>query len=235
MNKKSKILLCDNYIIDSHKKYNIYQLRFFYFILYKFREINYFKTKHLNDDIKNFIDLKLEIEIENDEIIDFFKKSKISILDIQDIIESIPDSIVFIDKDGNTFKKYFIFSYIHYFEFDKLIIKFSEDCIQYVNNIYENFSNLDLNDLNILKSKYSQRMYELSCRYFNQKNYLMKIDVFKRYFNITNKIYSNAEINRRILKLSIQEINNKTKINIEYEILKKRKFISHIKFKFSKK
>jgi plasmid replication initiation protein len=60
----------------------------------------------------------------------------------------------------------------------------------------------------------------------------MCINIFRKYFNVP-ETYSNAEINRYILKKSIKEVNNKTRISVISNIIKRKKYTSHIKFEFS--
>jgi plasmid replication initiation protein len=225
--EKNKIFLCDDYIITSKKQYSINQLRLFYHLLYKFREINYFQNNLEFSEI-----IEDTIELENTEVQKIFIQSRYTELDIQDLIESIPDHIILIDKNGIDVVKLYIFDYIQYMKFDCAIFKFNQECFRYINNIYQNFSKLNLNDFNLLKSKYSQRLYELSCKFDNQKYYTMPIDTFRNFFKIENK-YINAEINRYILKTAINEINEKTSKFIIAETVKKNNKLTHIKFIFN--
>lgn len=235
---KQKILFCNNYIIDSKKEYSLSQLKLFYLMIYKFRECVHFKNdikskeefSELSEVIKD--ELLTQI-IEPEEVSNFFN-SHITYYDIDDLFSKMefPYSLTLINNKGNCIKKIFIFDYVKREEdFGSLYYKFNESSIEYINDIYENFSKIDLYDFVRLRSKYSQRMYELGCRYVNQKYYTMPIEVLKKYFNITKK-YSNAEINREVLKKAMTEINNKTKINVNISLIKKGRNITHVKFEF---
>lgn len=224
--KKQKILFCNNYIIDSKKNYSIYQLRLFYYILYKFRQANYFEEEN-----ENYF-CQLEFEVTIDEAEDIFKHKGLNTFEIREIMMNIPDHVTIINKEGNSINKLYIFSFITYLDYECTFYKFSEECIEFINNIYENFSKIDLYEFNGLKSKYSQRMYELSCRYVNQKNYTMRLDVLRKYFNIPPK-YNNAEVKRSIVDRAIKEINNNTRIKISCKSIIKEKMLSHIQFEFA--
>ena len=84
-----------------------------------------------------------------------------------------------------------------------------------------------------LMSKYSQKLYLLGSKYLNQVNYLMKIDDFKQFFNIPDT-YSNAEITRSILNKAANDVTDNTVIKIKAKTVKKYKYITHIKFVFTR-
>lgn len=218
-----KILLCNNSIVDALKDYNLDELKLFYNLLYLYMEESIFKNDSIID----------EIRMGEYQIKDIFKKHKIKYDGMINFIENLPTQIKFINKDGLKAKYISVFEYIEYnYEEEELIILFTESIKPYLDNIIGNFSKIDLYELQLLRKRYSQRVYELYCRYKNQKKYMMKIEVFKKYFNIPES-YSMSEIERTILKSSKEEINKKLNKNINYSKIKKGRNITHIMFSFN--
>lgn len=93
------------------------------------------------------------------------------------------------------------------------------------------FVNVNSREYLKLKNKGTLRMYELACKYKNQKFLTMKIDTFRDYFKIPAS-YKMCSIDKNILNKGILEIEAVTNTTIKIEKVKKGKEITHIKFLF---
>lgn len=115
-----------------------------------------------------------------------------------------------------------------YFEF-----KFNEDYLEVVESLDENFGEMLLSEYGALLSDYARRLYELYCKFKNQKHYLMPAEHLKTFFMVP-ACYSTSNIDEKIINKGIKEISNVTdgKVNIKVSKTKKGKNITHYKFTF---
>lgn len=213
-------VFCDNMLVDSIKNYTIDQLRVFYNIIYLYREESIFKGQDAR-----------ELYIAGDYMRYIFKKSKVSLKNEIQVIDTMPSKINFIDKDAKCTGAMSVFEIFEYdYNSEEYLIVFTEAIIPYL-EAEDNYSNIDLSDLQQLRSKNSIRMYELACKFKNQHNYTMPIKTFNLYFQ-TAKSYKMSDIDKNILNPSILEIQAVTERTIKVEKIKKGKEVTHIKFIF---
>lgn len=221
-----KKLLCSNLIIDSLKNYNVLELRVFYNLLY------IYKCKNVFNEFADEMEKNEPFYIPKQEITSLFTKNRLTFKSIVELIENMPNKVQFVDENGRQVGFVGVFEYFIYdTEQEEFEICFTNTIIPFLEAL-SNFSNIDLMDISNLSKKYSIRLYELCCRYMNQKYYSMKIDVFKKYFAVPES-YKMCEIDRSILKSSIAEIEKKTNKRIKFEKIKKGKEVTHIKFTFT--
>jgi plasmid replication initiation protein len=132
------------------------------------------------------------------------------------------------DKQQQTFK---IISYLKNNEDYSIEFRFNEEIekMTTANNIY---SNLNLKDTHYFKSKYSLILYEL----LNDYKRISKLPTItiEDFLKIMGSKYDNFSlINEKILKPSLNEINQKTVFQLNYETTRYGRKIKLIDFKFS--
>lgn len=102
------------------------------------------------------------------------------------------------------------------------------------------FTKLELTKFNVLDSKYSIILFEYLKRYENApKIPILSIDELKQITNTKNKYPNFTNFEKNVIKVAVNEINEKTQYNISYEAFKtrtsRRPKVSEIQFYFSKK
>lgn len=102
------------------------------------------------------------------------------------------------------------------------------------------FTKLELTKFNVLDSKYSIILFEYLKRYENaHKIPILTIDELKQITNTKNKYPNFTNFEKNVIKVAVNEINEKTQYNISYEAFKtrtsRRPKVSEIQFYFSKK
>lgn len=215
---ESRKLICKNDLIDSTKKYNPIQLRIFYNMLYCYKEQELYKKDLVEDE--NVVHMELSA-LEN-----YLGKKHFVEKELIDIIQGIPKGIY--SKDS--FSYISVFDFIKYdSEYYEFVFKLNDGFKPFVDEIINNFTVLELKGLSELNSSYSQRMFEFVSKNKNIKDYTMKIDDFKKYFEIPDS-YAMSDIDRRILKKCSEDINKKTNFNLRIEKIKKRNKVTHIIF-----
>lgn len=101
------------------------------------------------------------------------------------------------------------------------------------------YATVDLYTLTKLKSKYSIIIYEMIMDFYRINNHFLQIphlpiETFKKLVGFKN--ISNYDLKRIVLNKVIEDINQHTDFNLEYQFLNKNgsKKTTHIEFKFSK-
>lgn len=136
---------------------------------------------------------------------------------------------------------------------DEVLIRFSPEIIPYLVNLKKNFTQHALSDLAELNSKYSIILYRwLSMNYNQYEHYSFKggrreeqVDSYRnptisikelRTMTDTVKLYKEfRDLDKRVLKESLEEINTHTSFNVNYEKVKKGRSIDSIVFHITKK
>ena len=136
---------------------------------------------------------------------------------------------------------------------DEVLIRFSPEIIPYLVNLKKNFTQHALSDLAELNSKYSIILYRwLSMNYNQYKHYSVKggrreeqVESYRnptisikelRTMTDTVKLYKEfRDLDKRVLKESLEEINTHTSFNVSYEKVKKGRSIDSIVFHITKK
>lgn len=136
---------------------------------------------------------------------------------------------------------------------DEVLIRFSPEIIPYLVNLKKNFTQHALSDLAELNSKYSIILYRwLSMNYNQYEHYSFKggrreeqVESYRnptisikelRTMTDTVKLYKEfRDLDKRVLKESLEEINTHTSFNVSYDKVKKGRSIDSIVFHITKK
>ncbi|HBC2593814.1 TPA: RepB family plasmid replication initiator protein [Enterococcus faecalis] len=136
---------------------------------------------------------------------------------------------------------------------DEVLIRFSPEIIPYLVNLKKNFTQHALSDLAELNSKYSIILYRwLSMNYNQYEHYSVKggrreeqVESYRnptisikelRTMTDTVKLYKEfRDLDKRVLKESLEEINIHTSFNVSYEKKKAGRNIDRIVFHITKK
>jgi len=140
------------------------------------------------------------------------------------IILKIPKEITF-KSNGKIISISMFTKYVIDDKEKEIIFNFNEEALKYFNIDDGKFSKIILDELYSMKSDYSIRMYEFACRYSGKIK--MKLDTFKKYFNIPNT-YQIKNINQKVLNKAIPEVNHNTRFMLEVKEYKKGKTVTHI-------
>jgi plasmid replication initiation protein len=111
-----------------------------------------------------------------------------------------------------------------------LTLTFTPDVIKYITRLENEFTRYDLAQVGNLNSFYAVRLYELLKQHQAIKSRELTVEWLKEHFQITKGYDAFADLKKRIIDSSIDQINEHTDLRIKYEILKKgRKAVA---FKF---
>lgn len=111
-----------------------------------------------------------------------------------------------------------------------IIIKINEEFKFLLNKLINNFTRFELNEFISLKSNYSKEIYRRLKQFKHTGIWKIKMNNFRELLNIPEK-YRMSEIDKKVLKISIEELN-KYFNNFKIIKIKKGRKIEFLEFKF---
>ena len=112
-----------------------------------------------------------------------------------------------------------------------IIIRVNEEFKFLLNSFISNFTRFELNEFISLKSNYSKEIYRRLKQFKHTGIWKVHIDNFRELLNIPEK-YRMSEIDKKVFKISIEELN-KYFDNFEIIKTKKGRKIEYLEFKFT--
>ncbi len=118
----------------------------------------------------------------------------------------------------------------------KIELEFSEKLTPYLLQLKSRFTRYELKNILYLKNKHSIRVYELLKQYQSIKSRSFTVNELKEILMLEEDQYSRLyDFERFILKLTMDEINELTDINVSYEKIKKGRKVVGIKYTIESK
>jgi len=139
-------------------------------------------------------------------------------------------------KDPNRTKEFrWISSKEYYHDNGSAAISFSTEVMPYLCQLEKQFTKYQLHNISAFKRVYSIRLYELLTQYRALKSRAISVLDLRIAFQLNDKFKEWFELKRKVIEPSIKEINEKSDLLIEYELMKKGRFIDSIKFSIAEK
>ena len=112
-----------------------------------------------------------------------------------------------------------------------VILKFDSSLKPYMLQLKELYTSYRLENILLLKSKYSLRLFELlKCNEF-KKIWTIELETFKKLLGVTEKSYSIYQnVKNRIILQAQKELKEKTDIRFEFEEIKTGRKVTSLKF-----
>ena len=117
----------------------------------------------------------------------------------------------------------------------KVRIKFHEDMLPYLQELKTQYTSYKIYYIMTMKSQYSIRLYELLKSVAGKELWYFDIDELKNIFMCEKKYSHFGHFRTRIIEPAIEEINNKTDLNVTCEYFNEGKKIVGIEFHISYK
>lgn len=227
----NRIIKCRNdFCLSICKNYSINEARIVAGILYKISSqlSVYDEFKHDEDIVFNFQKNNV-LEVSTKFIKECLKVSKITNKRMVETLNNIMNMNFIVYKSDGNFEISCLFTNIRK-EGDKIFFHVNEKLEEYLNELNNNFTILELGEFSLLKTKHSQSLYMFAMRYLNFKNgnFEMYLDDVKDYLSITN--YKRMYDIDKMLKRSIEEIEKTTNLTVKYDKRKNGKKVEKIKF-----
>lgn len=152
--------------------------------------------------------------------------------DLPKVCKTIIGKVVEVKNPNGDWEMFNIVSYAKYKNKQGLItLEINSKAEPYLLELKDFFTSFKLRNALSLDGKYSIRLYQLSKSNLYRKSFVIEVEELKKKLKLTQKSYEQfSNINAKILIPSIKEINQKTDIHIDMELIKTARVVVAIKF-----
>jgi plasmid replication initiation protein len=112
----------------------------------------------------------------------------------------------------------------------KVSITFSDDVMPYLTQLKGFFTKIAVKNVSSLKSAYSIRMYELLMQFSKTGERLITIGDFRKIMAVEDKYAQFKELNKFVIKSSINELNKKSNLIVAYDVIKNGRMVVALHF-----
>lgn len=108
----------------------------------------------------------------------------------------------------------------------------SDDVLVYISQLKRRFTTYRLNNVVRLGSPYAIRLYELLMQFNATKDRIINLEDFKSLFNLKDKYSLFRDLNKRVIKPAVKEINNFSNLAVYYSTVKNGRNVIALQFDF---
>ena len=177
------------------------------------------------------------IQIKSNEFCERFKIKKNDFYNTINLtLDSLFNRVVRIRNDEIKHEFRFISSKKYYNNLSYFEITFSNEIMNYLIDLKDNFSRYDLKHVVNFKNKHSVRIYEMlnEFRYKNIKKRVITINELKECLDLKNEYLRFNSFRQSVIDKAVNEINEHTNISVKYnKIYNSNKSVEAIEFVFS--
>jgi plasmid replication initiation protein len=120
----------------------------------------------------------------------------------------------------------------HYGE-GKISLSFPEKLHPFLCEMRGKYTQYRIGQVANLKSTYSIRLFELLIQFKSTGDRIITLKNFRDWFRLEKKYPQYGDLNKWVIKPSIDELNDKTKLAITYKTIKKSKRVHALSFTFN--
>jgi plasmid replication initiation protein len=117
----------------------------------------------------------------------------------------------------------------------KVSFTWSEDILTYISQLERRFTQYRLADVAKLNTSYAIRIYELLMRFNQTHERWIKLEDFKSLLQLENKYQLFRDLNKRVIKPAIKEINQSSNLEVYYSTKKQGRKVVGLQFDFQEK
>ena len=111
-------------------------------------------------------------------------------------------------------------------------LKWGDDILKYISQLNNKFTSYKLKHVSSLTSVYSIRIYELLMQFNSTGKRIIDVDELREVLGAKNKYRDFKGFNQHVISKAIKELNSRSDLTIEYETIKRGKFVHSILFNF---
>jgi plasmid replication initiation protein len=117
----------------------------------------------------------------------------------------------------------------------KITLVWSDEVLRYISQLKRRFTTYRLVDVARLNTSYAIRLYELLMQFNSTKQRSISVKDFRSYFQLTEKYSLFRDLNKRVIKPALNEINTHSNLDVNCYTEKKGKTIVALIFDFQEK
>lgn len=221
LKKDYQSLVKHNNLIKSRYTLNLAEQKLLYKLFETVQKNNY-KSKELNLKFENFfLDFK-----------SVYKKKNITKKEFKSLLEGVQEKMPYIIK-GDQFIRTQWYKIKGDISYENISLILDDDVFEYIQAQERNYTMLRLESIYSFVGTYTLKIYELIKQWCNTKKVIeFSLEDFKLDLDImNNKGYEYFyNINKRILEPSVKEINEKSELKIDFEVIRKGRSVQKIRF-----
>lgn len=108
----------------------------------------------------------------------------------------------------------------------------SDDVLRYISQLKSRFTTYKLRNIATLQSAHSIRLYELLMRFNSTNNRVITLKDFRAAIGLEDKYPLFKDLNKWVIKPSVEELNHRSDLIITYETIKKGRTVAALAFTF---
>jgi len=117
----------------------------------------------------------------------------------------------------------------------KIKLFWSDDVLVYIGQLKRRFTTYRLTDVANLSTSYAIRLYELLMQFNSTRQRSISVEDFRSLFHLDNKYPLFRDLNKRVIKPAVKEINASSNLEVFYSTRKQGKNIVELYFDFQEK
>ena len=114
-------------------------------------------------------------------------------------------------------------------------IIWTDEVLRYISSLQSRFTTYKLRHIAELQSTHSIRLYELLMKFNSTGERVIYLADFKSALGISDKYPLFKDLNKRVIKPSIDELNQRSDLIIKYETIKKGRTVTALSFEFKQR
>lgn len=117
----------------------------------------------------------------------------------------------------------------------KIVLTWSDDVLKYISQLKNRFTTYKLRYIASLQSSYSIRLYELLMQFSSTSERTIYLEDFRSLLQLHDKYQNFKDLNKKIIKPAIKELNEISDLNVILKTIKKGRSVTALSFDFKKK
>lgn len=114
-------------------------------------------------------------------------------------------------------------------------IRLSTSILPFVNNLLEQYTVYHMQDVARMTSRYAIRVYELLVQWRRRGHREVDIEWLRRVLGVGDKYPNFKDFRRRVIEPAVQQVNERSPLDVHWEERKSGRRISHVTFHFDEK
>ena len=140
------------------------------------------------------------------------------------------------DRKNNSRERFRWVDYVKYWDGEaKVTLSFSRRIVPYLTLLHTQLTTYDLKQITKLSTAYAIRFYELLIQFKSTGERFISIEKLKERLELNEQYSRFYNLKKRIIEPSIDNINQSTDLNVDWDVVKKGKIITGLIFVFEKK
>ncbi|MCC3832006.1 replication initiation protein [Vibrio parahaemolyticus] len=153
--------------------------------------------------------------------------------DLYRAADSLFDAVITLKDEGKTSKLRWVQKSVEKHDgVGTVTLVWSDDVVKYISTLQERFTGYKIRNIALLQSSHSIRIYELLMRFKSTGERAIHLEDFKSALGIADKYPQFKDLNKRVIKPSIDELNARSDLTVSVEPIRGGRKITGLAFSF---